>query len=75
VTDYYSKFMNFSLKENADNYIQAGWELLEARTFLIGDHAAILAYRVGWPRNAGNPVEPLVIEEIRAHQYLGPSLN
>jgi hypothetical protein len=71
----YSKLIDFSLKENADNYIQAGWELIETRTYLIGDDAAILAYRLGWPRNAGNPIEPPVVEEIQAYQYLGPSIN
>ncbi|MGZ9164802.1 MAG: hypothetical protein ACXW4U_06465 [Anaerolineales bacterium] len=71
----YSKFINFSLEENADNYIQAGWELIETRTILIGDDAAILVYGLGWPRNAGNPVEPQVIEEAQAFQYLRPSLN
>lgn len=71
----YSKLIDFSLKENADNYMQAGWELIEARTYLIGDDAAIVGYRLGWPRNAGNPIEPPVVEEIQAYQYLGPSLN
>jgi len=74
-TGKYSEFIDFSLKENADNYIQAGWELIEACTFLIGDDAAILVYQLGWPRNAGNPIEPLVIEEIWAYQYFGPSIN
>ena len=71
----YSKLIDFSLKENADNYMQAGWVLIETRTYLIGDDAAMLAYRLGWPRNAGNPIEPPVVEEIQAYQYLGPSLN
>jgi len=71
----YTKFINFSLAENTENYIQAGWELIETRTYLIGDDAAILAYRLGWPRNAGNPIEPPVVEEIQAYQYLGPSIN
>jgi hypothetical protein len=71
----YSKFIDFSLKENTDNYIQAGWELIEARTYLIGEDAAILIYQLGWPRNAGNPIEPPVIEEVGAYQYLGPSIN
>jgi hypothetical protein len=71
----YSKLIDFSLKENAENYMQAGWELYETRTILIGDDAAILMYRLGWPRNAGNPIEPLVVEEIQAYQYLGPSIN
>jgi hypothetical protein len=71
----YSKFINFSLEENTDNYIQAGWELIETRTILIGDDAAILMYRLGWPRSAGNPIEPPVIEEVQAFQYLGPSIN
>jgi hypothetical protein len=71
----YSKFINFSLAENTENYIQAGWELIETRTILIGDDAAILMYRLGWPRNAGDPIEPPVIEEIPSSQYLGPSIN
>jgi hypothetical protein len=71
----YSKFINFSLEENTDNYIQAGWELIEARTILIGDNAAILMFRLGWPRNAGNPIEPPVITEVPFFQYLGPSIN
>jgi hypothetical protein len=71
----YSKLIDFSLKENADNYIQAGWELIETRTYLVGDDAAILAYHLGWPRNAGNPIEPSIVEEISAYEYLGPSIN
>ena len=71
----YSKFVDFSLEENVDNYIQAGWELIQARTILIGDDAAILAYRLGWPRNAGTPMEPPVIEEVPSSLYLGPSIN
>jgi len=42
----YIKVIDFGSKVNADNYIRAGWELIETRTELIGDKEAILIYRV-----------------------------
>ena len=72
----YSQVIEFGLKANADNYIQAGWQLIETRTTLIRD-AAILVYRVGWLRSAGEPPSPSVIDEDpRSYpQDMNPSAN
>jgi len=59
----HSKIIDFSSKVNTDNYVRAGWELIETRSELIGNAEAVLIYRVGWPRNAGEPVCPPVIDE------------
>ena len=73
----YSKVIDFGLKANADNYIRAGWKLIETRTGLIGDKEAILTYRVGWPRNAGEPIYPPMIDEKpqATSSFSDPSAN
>jgi len=73
----YRAVREFGLKANADNYIQAGWELIETRTSFIGDEAAILTYQVGWRHNAGEPVYPPKIDEgpDSYPQDIGPSAN
>ena len=61
--DKYFQVIDFGLKENADNYIQAGWEFIATRTSLIGDEVELRIYRVGWRHDAGEPVYPPKIEE------------
>ena len=63
----HSKIIDLSLKENVDNYIKAGWELIETRTAFTGDNTAILIYRIGWPKDAGDPIEPPKIDEVGMH--------
>ena len=54
----HSEIIDFISKANADNYVQAGWELIETRTELVGEEEAVLVYRVGWPKGAGEPFHP-----------------
>ena len=63
----HSRIIEFSLKANVDNYIAAGWELIETRTQFIGTKQAILLYRIGWPKDAGDPIEPPKIDEVGIH--------
>jgi hypothetical protein len=51
---FYSKVLDFVSKENADLYINAGWELIEVHKKKYAPWI-ILGYRVGWTR--GNPVK------------------
>ena len=55
----YREVIDFDSKIDADNYIRAGWELIDTHveTFL-GPSQNVLIYRVGWRRNSGNPVRP-----------------
>jgi hypothetical protein len=55
----YREVIDFGSKMDADNYMREGWELIDthAETF-EGRGQTILIYRVGWPRDAGEPVEP-----------------
>ncbi len=70
----YISVIDFSLKENADNCVQAGQKLIGTRTALIGKNAAIFEYRVGWLHGAGEPICPPVIDEISPHDT-GPFEN
>jgi len=63
----HSKVLEFGSKANADNYIAAGWELIETRTEFVGTNQAILIYRIDWPKDAGEPIEPPKIDEIGIH--------
>ena len=56
----YSKIIDIRPKINADNYIRAGWELLETRTVAAPStkSKSTLIYRLGWPASSGQPVEP-----------------
>jgi hypothetical protein len=69
----HSKVIDFHAKVNVDNYILAGWELIEIRT--EGEGAAIFLYRLGWRKDEGEPIEPPVIDESPAPQEWGPSTN
>lgn len=55
----YREVIDFSSKIDAENYIRAGWELIDTHTELVSGQAQnIRIYRVGWRRSAGEPVEP-----------------
>ena len=55
----YREVIDFSSKIDAENYIRAGWELIDTHTEPVSGRAQnIRIYRVGWRRNAGEPVEP-----------------
>ena len=55
----YREVIDFSSKMDADNYIRAGWELIDTHAETVEGHGqTILVYRVGWRRDAGEPVEP-----------------
>ena len=62
----YREVIDFRLKENFDNYIQAGWhpvsEVIEVVQF-IQTKQATHVYRVGWLRGAGEPVHPPILDE------------
>jgi hypothetical protein len=74
----YREVIDFHLKENSDNYIQAGWYpvslVIEVVQFIQTKQATHL-YRVGWLRGAGEPVHPPILDEGRPPrvQDLGPS--
>jgi hypothetical protein len=44
-------------KNNADNYVRAGWELIETYADLspAGMGQTTLVYRLGWPAVPANP--------------------
>jgi hypothetical protein len=55
----YREVIDFGSKIDADNYIRAGWELIDTHVEPVqGRGQTILIYRVGWRRDAGQPVEP-----------------
>ena len=55
----YREVIDFGSKIDADNYIRAGWELIDTHAESFpGRGQNILIYRVGWRRDAGEPVEP-----------------
>ena len=51
----YSKIIEFGTKANADNYIAAGWELIENRAEPFALGRTIIVYRIGWPHSSGKP--------------------
>lgn len=79
----YRTVIDFRLKANADNYIQAGWQPIENYADItdfirrIRVKEAISFYRVGWPRTGGEPVYLPVIDEGSPPriQDFGPSEN
>ena len=55
----YREVIDFGSKNEADNYIHAGWELIDTHAEIFpGRGQTVLIYRVGWRRDAGEPVEP-----------------
>jgi hypothetical protein len=55
----YREVIDFGSKIDADNHIRAGWELIDTHAEIFpGRGQTILIYRVGWRRDAGEPVEP-----------------
>jgi hypothetical protein len=62
----YREVLDFRLKENADNYIQAGWYPvsleIEVVQFIQTKKATHL-YRVGWLRGAGEAIHLPVLDE------------
>ena len=57
-----SHVLEFTLKTNVDNYIEAGWELIDTRPVGVED---MLIYRVGWRHSAGEPANfPPKIDEV-----------
>jgi hypothetical protein len=55
----YREVIDFVSKIEADHYIRAGWELIDTHAERSqGRGQSILIYRVGWRRDAGEPVEP-----------------
>lgn len=55
----YREVIDFASKIDADNYICAGWELIDTHAERFQERGqTILIYRVGWRRDAGEPVEP-----------------
>jgi len=55
----YREVIDLGSKIDADNHIRAGWELIDTHAEIFpGRGQTILIYRVGWRRDAGEPVEP-----------------
>jgi len=76
----YREIVDFSSKENADNYIQAGWQPVEFHaefTEALIAKKVIPRYRVGWLRGAGEPPRPPIIDEVPPPRFqdFGPSAN
>ena len=70
----YSHILDLRGKQNADNYLRAGWEVLGTYAGLspLGKGQTTLTYRLGWPIGAGEPLRP----EIDERQLEpGPSAN
>jgi hypothetical protein len=60
----YREVIDFSSKINAENYIRAGWELIDTHAEPVpGRDQYIPIYRVGWRRNAGEPVDPPKVDD------------
>ena len=70
----HTEIIDFSSKDNADNYISVGWELIETRTEIIDDDTAIHIYRVGWPKGAGEPIRPNIINELNSNSSPPPEV-
>ena len=51
----WKEVIDLVFKHDVDNYIAAGWKLIEVRTDL-SQHGAQKSYRLGWPKYAGEPV-------------------
>ena len=76
----YRKVFDTAPKANADKFVQAGWVLMGTCTNPIGDDTAFVYYRVGWRRDAGEPVIPPDIDDDSPGSYVqnidvGPSEN
>lgn len=57
----YSRVIDTGSKEQVDNYVRIGWKLLETYTELhagLGKGQTIVMYRIGWPIDVGEPIEP-----------------
>ena len=55
----YREVIDFGSKIDADKYIRAGWEFIDTHVEPFqGRGQTVLIYRVGWRRDAGEPVEP-----------------
>ena len=48
--------------KDADNYINAGWILIENRDEINGN-LVFHIWRLGWPKDAGEPIRPEVTNE------------
>ena len=80
---FYREVVDFCLKANADNYIQAGWQLIgfyfEPAEFIerIRTKTFNRRYRVGWLRGGSEPTYPPVIDEESPPRFqdFGPSTN
>lgn len=70
----YSRVIEFGTKANADNYVAAGWELIETRAepFILG--RTIIIYRVGWPFDNVQPIMPATADDLSGLEE-GPSVN
>jgi hypothetical protein len=76
----YREVIDFSSKVNFDNYVQAGWQPIEAIVDLDEAFVArkvIPRYRVGWLRGGGEPPRPPIIDEVPSPRFqdFGPSAN
>jgi hypothetical protein len=59
----YIDVREFGLKQNADNFVKAGWKLLGIKAGFTEDNIPTLIYQVGWLLDSGEPVRPDIIDE------------
>jgi len=71
----HSQVVDLGSNEDADSYVEAGWEFIGTRTGLIAKDRAILTYRLGWPLGAGDPVHPPKVDHFRPSTDPGHSAN
>jgi hypothetical protein len=76
----YREIIDFSLKANFDNYVEAGWQPIDLQLDFTDSFVMkkkIPCYRVGWLRGAGKPVRPQVLAEATPPrvQDFGPLTN
>ena len=60
----YIDVREFSLKQNADNFVKAGWKLLGVHAGFTEANVPTLVYRVGWLLDSGEPIHPEIIDEV-----------
>jgi hypothetical protein len=71
----YREVIDFGSKIDADTYIRAGWELIDTHNEPFpGRDESLVVYRVGWRRDAGEPVEPPTVDHPPEGDA-GPSRN
>lgn len=53
----YSHLKDLTTKAEAEKHVALGWENISKHTF-VGSSHTFINYRIGWPQDAGEPIEP-----------------